>query len=219
MNCGRAQDDDSLRTGCGDAGPCLRGFDCVCGSAPDRLPRPGGLFARRRLRDQPSGGRDAGGRGRRRVDRAPLSLLAQRRRPRTLPANPTNPNSYNWNAGDLQANVDAAQNHGLQVMLTIRSAPDWAQRGGHDSRGTHNPDPEKLKAFTQGGSRPLLGCQVLGRLERAELQDLPEPAVQERQARLARDVPQAAQQRGRGAPQPWKDRGCRRDRALLALEP
>src|SRR5262245_31876044 len=52
------------------------------------------------------------------------------------PADPTNPNSYNWNARDLQANVDAAQAHSLQVMLTIRSAPDWAQRGGHDSRGT-----------------------------------------------------------------------------------
>jgi hypothetical protein len=65
------------------------------------------------------------------------------------PANPTDPGSYNWNAGDLQANVDAAQTRGLQVMLTIRSAPDWAQRGGDDSRGTHNPDPDKLRDFTR----------------------------------------------------------------------
>jgi hypothetical protein len=68
------------------------------------------------------------------------------------PANPTDPTSYNWNAGDLQANVDAAQTRGLQVMLTIRSAPNWAQRGGHDSRGTHNPDPAKLKAFTRAAT-------------------------------------------------------------------
>jgi hypothetical protein len=67
----------------------------------------------------------------------------------TPPANPTDPNSYNWNAGHLQANVDAAQSRGLQVMLTIRSAPNWAQRGGHDSRGTHNPAPDKLRAFTR----------------------------------------------------------------------
>ena len=69
----------------------------------------------------------------------------------SIPTTPSDPNdpAYNWNKNHLQDNVDEALNDGLQVMLTIRSAPDWAQRGGHDSRGTHNPDPKKLKAFTE----------------------------------------------------------------------
>jgi hypothetical protein len=80
----------------------------------------------------------------------------------TAPANPANPASYNWDAGNLQANVDAAQNNGLQVMLTIRSAPDWAQRGGHDSRGTHNPDPQKLKAFTRAATQHFSDVHLWG---------------------------------------------------------
>jgi hypothetical protein len=80
----------------------------------------------------------------------------------TAPANPANPTSYNWDAGNLQANVDAAQNNGLQVMLTIRSAPDWAQRGGHDRRGTHNPDPQKLKAFTRAATQRFSDVHLWG---------------------------------------------------------
>jgi len=68
------------------------------------------------------------------------------------PANPTDPDdpSYNWNAQSLEDNVTEAQNRGLTVFLTLRSAPDWAQRGGpsSDGRGTHNPDPQMLKRFT-----------------------------------------------------------------------
>jgi cellulase (glycosyl hydrolase family 5) len=78
------------------------------------------------------------------------------------PEDPTNPSSYNWNARDLQANVEAAQNNGLQVMLTIRSAPDWAQRGGHDSRGTHNPDPDKLRDFTRAAVDQFSTVQYWG---------------------------------------------------------
>lgn len=66
----------------------------------------------------------------------------------TTPSDPNDP-AYNWNKNHLQDNVDEALADNLQVMLTIRSAPNWAQRGGHDSRGTHNPDPKKLKAFTK----------------------------------------------------------------------
>jgi hypothetical protein len=78
------------------------------------------------------------------------------------PANPSDPDSYNWNAGDLQANVDAAQALGLQVMLTIRSAPKWAQRGGSDSRGTHNPDPAKLRDFTRAAVGRFSDVQYWG---------------------------------------------------------
>ena len=39
------------------------------------------------------------------------------------PDNPANPNdpSYDWNAQHLQDNVDAAQNAGLDILLTLRS--------------------------------------------------------------------------------------------------
>jgi hypothetical protein len=58
--------------------------------------------------------------------------------------------SYHWSNGHLQANVDAAQARGLQVMLTIRSAPNWAQRGGHGTPGVPaTPSPDKLRAFTR----------------------------------------------------------------------
>ena len=63
-------------------------------------------------------------------------------------SNDTDP-KYNWNAHHLENSVAEAANNGLTVMLTIRSAPDWAQRGGHDGGGTHNPDPALLKQFTR----------------------------------------------------------------------
>ena len=47
-------------------------------------------------------------------------------------------------------------------MLTIRSAPDWAQRGGHDGRGTHNPDPQKLKAFTRAATQRFSDVHLWG---------------------------------------------------------
>jgi hypothetical protein len=66
-------------------------------------------------------------------------------------ANPTDPN-YHWDP-KLQANIDGALSNGLQVMLTIRTAPDWAERGGHSPRGTHNPDPAYLKKFARAAAR------------------------------------------------------------------
>ena len=66
------------------------------------------------------------------------------------PSSPTLPSSYNWNkGGGLDDAVDEAVNQGLKVMLTIRSAPDFAQRGTPNSRGSQNPDPKMLKRFTQ----------------------------------------------------------------------
>lgn len=69
--------------------------------------------------------------------------------PDTEPANPANPNSYDWTAHNIQANVNAALNRGFEILLTIRSAPDWAQRGKPDGRGTRDPSPTKLKQFTR----------------------------------------------------------------------
>jgi hypothetical protein len=70
----------------------------------------------------------------------------------TEPANPTLPSTYTWNAGHLNDSVTAAVNKGLKVMLTIRSAPDYAQRGTPDSRGTHDPSPAMLARFTQAAT-------------------------------------------------------------------
>jgi hypothetical protein len=81
--------------------------------------------------------------------------------PPDQPANPDD-TSYKWNANRLQENVDAALDADLNVMLTIRSAPDWAQRGGHDSRGTHNPDPRKLKAFTRAAAQKFPAVNLWG---------------------------------------------------------
>jgi hypothetical protein len=67
------------------------------------------------------------------------------------PASPANPNdpSYDWNAQSLEDNVNAAHNRGFDILLTLRSAPDWAQRGTPDGRGTRDPSPKKLKQFTR----------------------------------------------------------------------
>jgi hypothetical protein len=59
----------------------------------------------------------------------------------------SDPAKYDWTTDGLDANVQAALDNHLKVMLTVRSAPDWAQRGGHDSRGTWNPDPAMFKRF------------------------------------------------------------------------
>jgi hypothetical protein len=66
------------------------------------------------------------------------------------PADPTN-SAYHWDS-DLQTDINEARSNGMKVMLTIRSAPDWAQRGGHDPRGTHNPDPADLNKFAKAAA-------------------------------------------------------------------
>jgi Cellulase (glycosyl hydrolase family 5) len=70
---------------------------------------------------------------------------------RLAPTRPANPNDYQW--AELTPQVDAAINHGLDVMLTLRSAPGWAQQHncGNDpttySRGTCRPDPQAFHDF------------------------------------------------------------------------
>ena len=62
------------------------------------------------------------------------------------PTPPNNPNDYNWS--NLDAQVNAAVAKGLDVMLTLRSAPDWAQGSCcADSRGTFRPDPQAFHDF------------------------------------------------------------------------
>jgi hypothetical protein len=66
----------------------------------------------------------------------------------TEPNNPENPNdgAYDWT--DLDDQVSAAAGQGLDVMLTLRSAPNWAQGACcHNSRGTYRPDPQAFHDF------------------------------------------------------------------------
>jgi hypothetical protein len=84
------------------------------------------------------------------VDRAGASIVRLYAFWRVLaPTPPANPNDYNWTALDNQ--VDAAVTKGLDVMLTLRSAPDWAQQhncGVDDSRGACRPDAQEFHDFT-----------------------------------------------------------------------
>jgi Cellulase (glycosyl hydrolase family 5) len=74
----------------------------------------------------------------------------------------TDPGSYDWAGGSLQQNVDAAQNAGLQVMLTVRSAPAYAQRGKPDSRGTHDPSPTMLANFVKAATQHFNDVHLWG---------------------------------------------------------
>jgi hypothetical protein len=66
----------------------------------------------------------------------------------TEPNNPTNPNDAHYQWGQLDAQVNAAVLRGLGVMLTLRSAPTWAQGNCcPDSRGTYKPDPQAFHDF------------------------------------------------------------------------
>jgi hypothetical protein len=64
------------------------------------------------------------------------------------PANPRDPNSsrYDWVA--LKNQVDDARAAGLDVMLTLRSAPMWAQGpAGANSEGSYRPSPSDFADF------------------------------------------------------------------------
>ena len=72
--------------------------------------------------------------------------------PTTKPSDQTDPNAYDWAEGGLQANVNAAHTAGLRVMLNVRSAPAYAQRGKPDGRGTHDPSPAMLANFIKAAT-------------------------------------------------------------------
>ena len=72
---------------------------------------------------------------------------------RLAPNPPSNPNDYEWS--ELDPQVEAAVARGLDVMLTLRSAPDWAQKHncGTDptlyNRGTCRPNPAAFHDFAR----------------------------------------------------------------------
>ena len=127
-----------------------------------------------------------------------------------------------------------------QLQLGCRQSPGQRRRGAEQRPPGHADDPLRSRlgaarrprwtgnaqpgsAEAEGvharGDAALLRRASLGCLERAELQDLPEPAVPEREARLPDDVSRAPERSRIGDPRPSPEQGgCRRDRAVLALE-
>jgi hypothetical protein len=87
--------------------------------------------------------------------------VAPNHKPASL-AQQEQPSTYDWTNGSLQANVQAAVSEGLKVMLTVRSAPTWAQRGKPNSRGTRDPNPRMLQAFVKAATSHFPNVHLWG---------------------------------------------------------
>jgi hypothetical protein len=64
------------------------------------------------------------------------------------PANPTDPNSYDFSSVDGSVRDAAAR--GVQVLITVNSAPNWAEGSGRSpsaGEGAWKPNPSELAAF------------------------------------------------------------------------
>ena len=70
------------------------------------------------------------------------------------PANPADP-AYDWTL--LDAQVRQAKAHGLEPILSIESAPDWAVRPGGSLPGTLRPSPTELALFVRAAARRYSG--------------------------------------------------------------
>jgi hypothetical protein len=70
--------------------------------------------------------------------------------------------TYDWAEGGLQANVNAALAANLKVVLNVRSAPDYAQRGKPDERGTHDPSPAMLARFIRAATAKFATVHLWG---------------------------------------------------------
>jgi hypothetical protein len=68
--------------------------------------------------------------------------------PAAEPSDPTDPAAYDW--GTIPAAVEDADARGLKVLLTVSSAPDWAEAPGRPPSvppGTWRPDASKFGQF------------------------------------------------------------------------
>lgn len=70
------------------------------------------------------------------------------------PANPADP-AYDWSRWDTQ--VRSAQASGLEPILSIESAPDWAVEPGEGFAGTRSPSPTQFGLFAQAAARRYSG--------------------------------------------------------------
>lgn len=74
--------------------------------------------------------------------------------PYFIPTNPTDP-LYHWGAFDRQ--VSDAVSHGLEPLVTVLLAPEWAERYKPGAAGTGDPDPSELGAFAQAAATRYSG--------------------------------------------------------------
>jgi hypothetical protein len=68
--------------------------------------------------------------------------------------NPADP-AYDWLSVDQLIRLSTAK--GLQPYITIKEAPDWAERGTGGRAGTNDPDPVELAHFAQAAARRYSG--------------------------------------------------------------
>jgi hypothetical protein len=76
------------------------------------------------------------------------------------PASPTDPADSAYNFSNLDAAVRDADARGLEPLITIVSAPDWAEGGTRPKgarEGTWRPDPNELAKFAEAVARRYSG--------------------------------------------------------------
>jgi hypothetical protein len=85
-----------------------------------------------------------------------VGLTSAQRPPNFQADNPADPN-YQWGSFDRQ--VRLAVRAGLQPIVSINLAPQWAERGpvSLGDPGTRNPDPAEFAAFARAAARRYSG--------------------------------------------------------------
>lgn len=73
----------------------------------------------------------------------------------TRPPNPTDPAAYNWS--EIDSAVRNAAAHGIQPILDIARAPNWAERSSGGSAGAMNPDPHEFGLFARAAAKRYSG--------------------------------------------------------------
>ena len=79
--------------------------------------------------------------------------------PATLPAtwDPTDPADPNYNWADVDRQVIGAKNAGLEPILVVQIAPDWAEGAGTGPEGTNNVNPSDFGKFGMAVARRYSG--------------------------------------------------------------
>jgi hypothetical protein len=80
---------------------------------------------------------------------------SSRIKPPGFDANDPASSDYHWDGIDRQ--VTLALQNGLQPIVGIQNAPDWAERSREGVPGTRTPDPAELAAFARAAARRYSG--------------------------------------------------------------
>jgi hypothetical protein len=71
------------------------------------------------------------------------------------PVDPTDPAAYDWT--ELDDAVRNAKLNGIEPIIDIARAPDWAERGDGPYPGAMNPDPQEFGRFARAAARRYSG--------------------------------------------------------------